>query len=75
MIAGDTDSVTASSDDFTIAVADLKFGATAITPTAGDRITIDGTIYEVMNMAIDGAWRYADSTNSEYRIHSRRVTA
>lgn len=56
--------------DFLIDAADLAdFGE----PQAGDRITFNGTTYEVMPLGGEGHWRWSDPYRITMRIHSREI--
>ena len=54
--------------DFLIGVNTLGF-----LPDVGDTIIVDGQIYEVMNLAGQGCWRYTSATRQVYRIHTREI--
>lgn len=43
------------------------------TPKRNDRILAEGGIYEVMDMAGQGPWRYTDSRRATFRIHTKYV--
>ena len=63
--------VGAEMTDFLIAAADLakNFGR----PEPGDRIQADGTVYEVMDLAGQGHWRWSDPYHASMRIHAKEV--
>lgn len=57
--------------DYMILVADLSLGVPAI----GDRITDGGLVYEVQTPNTgERHWRYTGPDESEYRIHTKRVS-
>lgn len=58
--------VKAHSIDFLIDAATLGFE-----PEAGDVIEAGGRSFEVMNLADEGCWRWSDSYNTTYRIHTK----
>jgi len=62
------------SSDWIVDVDDVVVSGSTLTPRAGDRITAGSAVYEVM--PIDGrqAWRYWDSANTAYVIHTKQVT-
>jgi hypothetical protein len=62
----------AHATDFLIAAADLAetFGE----PEIGDRITVDGDAYEVLDLAGQGAWRWSDPHRTMFRIHTKDVS-
>ncbi len=63
--------------DFIIAADELLFPGGDKTPSSGDRIRIvrgdKAYTYEVMELGSQGCWKYSDSFNSVYRIHTRLV--
>ena len=63
--------VAAHVTDFLILAADLAptFGE----PEAGDQIVTDGVVYEVMNLAGQGHWRWSDPHRTTMRIHTKEV--
>ena len=63
--------VAAHVTDFLILASDLKptFGE----PEAGDQIVTDGVVYEVMNLAGQGHWRWSCPHRTTMRIHTRQV--
>ena len=59
-------------------VADFLVRAEAFpfdTPQPGDQIVYDGVVYEVMDLAGQGHWRWSDPDRTMLRIHTREVTA
>ena len=42
-------------------------------PEAGDQIVADGVVYEVMNLAGQGHWRWSDPYRQTMRIHTKEV--
>ena len=54
--------------DFLILADDL-----GLEPEPGDEIVADGQIYEVMNLAGQGCWRWSDPYRQTYRIHTRDI--
>ena len=54
--------------DFLILAADL-----ALEPEPGDEIVADGQVYEVMNLAGQGCWRWSDPYRTTLRIHTREM--
>jgi len=42
-------------------------------PQAGDQIVADGVVYEVMNLAGQGHWRWSDPYRTTMRIHTKEV--
>jgi len=42
-------------------------------PQAGDQIVADGAVYEVMNLAGQGHWRWSDPYRTTMRIHTKEV--
>ena len=40
-------------------------------PEAGDQIVADGVVYEVMDLAGQGHWRWSDSYRTTMRIHTK----
>lgn len=63
--------------DYLIAAADLVLGGVPVEPRGGDRIVegdpAAGTVFEVMDLAGEGPWRYSDPARTVLRIHTRRV--
>jgi len=61
-----------------VQVTDFLILAEAFSPTfdepeAGDRIVADGVVYEVMNLAGQGHWRWSDPYRTTMRIHTKEV--
>ncbi len=54
--------------DFLVSAEDMEFD-----PAPGDTITIEGVIYEVMNFAGEGCWRWATAFRETRRIHTREA--
>ena len=63
--------VGAAMTDFLIAAAD--FAATFDEPEPGDRIVADGTVYEVLDLAGQGHWRWSDPHQATLRIHTKQI--
>ena len=42
-------------------------------PEAGDEIVADGVIYEVMDLAGQGHWRWSDPYRTTMRIHTKEM--
>ncbi len=59
--------------DFLILAAD--FAPTFGEPEAGDQITTDVTVFEVMSLAGQGHWRWSDPHRTVMRIHAKEVGA
>ena len=59
--------------DFLILAAD--FSPTFGEPEAGDQITSDGTVFEVMSLAGQGQWRWSDPHRTVMRIHAKQVSS
>ncbi len=63
--------------DFLIEVSDLVLGGHTIEPEPGDEIvaTVSGEerTFEVNNLASEGAWRWSDTVNGVYRIHTKEI--
>ena len=49
------------------------FSPTFDEPEAGDQIIADGVVYEVMNLAGQGHWRWSDPYRQTMRIHTKEV--
>lgn len=60
-------------DDFVIHAADLIIGGSVVKPQRGDKITLGGIVYEVLNDSEGKCWRYEDQYNEELRIHTKRI--
>lgn len=73
LVDGENQSTRASTDDFTLSVSELVLDGALSQPRPGDRITIDGVVYTLMDMPPTGCWRYADQTHSEYRVFTRKA--
>jgi len=63
--------VGATMTDFLIAAAD--FAPTFGEPEPGDRITADGQVYEVLDLAGQGHWRWSDPHRTTFRIHTKQI--
>jgi len=63
--------VAAHVTDFLILASDLEptFGE----PEAGDQVVVDGAVYEVMNLAGQGHWRWSCPHRVTMRIHTKQV--
>jgi hypothetical protein len=64
---------TFTSRDFLGLAADLILDGQPATPRAGDRITEDGEVYEVMDLGGEQPWRWSDPYKVRLRIHTKRV--
>ena len=42
-------------------------------PEAGDQIVTDGVVYEVMDLAGQGHWRWSDPYRTTMRIHTKEM--
>jgi len=42
-------------------------------PEAGDQIVADGVVYEVMDLAGQGHWRWSDPYRTTMRIHTKEI--
>jgi len=42
-------------------------------PEAGDQVIADGLVYEVMDLAGQGHWRWSDPYRTTMRIHTKEV--
>lgn len=64
--------------DYLIAVSDLAFAGSPITPTKGDRITqiVNGVslVFELTTPTGEPVWRYSDPERTTYRVHCKRVS-
>jgi len=63
--------VGATMTDVLIAAAD--FAPTFDEPEAGDRIVAEGTVYEVLDLAGQGHWRWSDPHRTTLRIHTKQI--
>ncbi len=45
----------------------------AAEPGPGDEISFEGKVYEVLAEAGEPAWRWSDSFNTAYRIHTKHT--
>ncbi len=63
--------VAAHVTDFLILASDLS--ATFGEPETGDQIVVDGVVYEVMNLAGQGHWRWSCPHRFTMRIHTKQV--
>ena len=61
----------AETRDFLIAADAFPEGL--VEPQAGDRIVAGGVVYEVLDLAGQGAWRWTDAHRTMLRIHTREV--
>ena len=63
--------VGATMTDFLIVAADFEpvFGE----PEPGDQVVADGTVYEVLDLAGQGHWRWSGPAGFTMRIHTKRV--
>jgi hypothetical protein len=63
--------VGATASDFLISAAD--FTATFGDPQVGDRVVLDGAVYEVLELPGQGCWRQSDGFGNVMRIHTKRI--
>ena len=42
-------------------------------PQAGDQIVADGALFELMNLAGQGCWRWSDPYRTTMRIHTKEI--
>jgi len=49
------------------------FAPTFGEPEAGDQIVADGVVYEVMDLAGQGHWRWSDPYRTTMRIHTKEI--
>ena len=54
--------------DFLIEAAGLGFE-----PSVGDIIVVNSRLYEVMNLAGQGCWRWTGPNQKTYRIHTKDI--
>ncbi len=57
--------------DFLVSAAD--FTGTFSEPQVGDRIVLDGAVYEVLELPGQGCWRWSDGFGNVMRIHTKRI--
>ena len=57
--------------DFLVLASDLQ--PRGWVPEPGDIIAADGQLFEVMNLAGEGCWRWSDPYRMTYRIHTREI--
>jgi hypothetical protein len=63
-------------EDFIIHAADLIISGAVVRPLRGDKITLAGIVYEVLDMDGGcGCWKWEDQFNEEIRIHTKRTAA
>jgi len=70
--------VGATATDFLISAADLPTGQAGFTatfgePQVGDRVVLDGAVYEVLELPGQGCWRWSDGFGNTMRIHTKRI--
>ncbi|MCE5280332.1 MAG: hypothetical protein ABFD92_07820 [Planctomycetaceae bacterium] len=63
----------ARATDFIVSAADLILGDAQITPRPGDRISLDGKVFEVLALAGGSHYRWCDPAGAMLRIHSKQV--
>ena len=63
--------VGATMTDFLVAATD--FAPTFGEPQAGDQVIADGTVYEVLDLAGQGHWRWSGVPGTTMRIHTKQV--
>ena len=61
--------VAAHMTDFLISAEAFPFAE----PEAGDQIVADGVVYEVMDLAGQGHWRWSDPHRTTMRIHAKEI--
>jgi len=49
------------------------FAPTFGEPEPGDQIVADGVVYEVMDLAGQGHWRWSDPYRTTMRIHTKEI--
>jgi len=57
--------------DFLIAATD--FEPTVGEPEPGDQIVADGRVYEVLDLAGQGHWRWSGTPGTTMRIHTKQI--
>ena len=69
--------ITAESQDFILSAADLALGGTPVLPALGDEIRVavgeSTEVYEVMDLAGQGCWRWSDPHRTTLRIHAKHT--
>lgn len=67
------DGATSKTMDFYIAVADLNFGDGPVEPQRGDQIIADdGQVFDMLPGTANSHWRWVDSWQKTYQIHTVR---
>jgi hypothetical protein len=63
--------------DFLVDAADLELDGETTAPKVGDRVIVgeldDGLVYEVVNVPGGKCWRWSDSFQRTYRVHTKYV--
>lgn len=63
--------------DFLIDVRRYEFAGQLVTPEEGDRVLVQRPqsieTYECLPFGAEPAWRFSDSFQQQYRIHTKRV--
>ena len=62
------------SRDYLVKPSDLVIGGKQTLPVAGDRITENGYVYEVMAPGNKPCWRWSDSFRNTLRIHTKLMS-
>jgi hypothetical protein len=58
--------------DFLFDAADLVIDGLLTVPKAGDRVEVDGKVYEALFIN-DGCWRHSDPFRKMIRLHTKEV--
>ena len=66
----DSSGATVGSHVWDFLILDAGLG---LKPEPGDEIVVDGQVYEVMNLASEGCWRWSDPYRTTLRIHTREM--
>jgi len=65
--------ITAHVQDFIVSKDELLLGDAVVEPMIGDRVTLEGRTYEVLDLAGGGAWRWSGPPGWAYRIHTKEI--
>ncbi|MCE5327892.1 MAG: hypothetical protein LLG01_15910 [Planctomycetaceae bacterium] len=63
----------ARSTDFIVSAAELVLGGQVVMPACGDRISLEGKVFEVLALAGGTHWRQCDPLGRTIRIHAKQV--
>lgn len=63
----------ATATDFIISAGALVLDGQAVTPRPGDRIVSNGAVFEVLDLAGQGCWRWCGPHRTAMRIHAKEV--